>query len=533
MPTQSIPAPAPPATGRRWLGRAVIVAVVVAAVGVCAPIAAAEAPTIAAAFAPADVSPGQTSTLTFTLANGGAAAITNVAFSDDFQTLGSALTPSNPSTTCPTATVGIGASGGGGGGGLQLSFHATTLGAGAQCLITVPVFATQSGNFSTTSNPLTADGITAGPTATAAITVATAPQISAAFMPQAIDVGTAARLSITIVDGNESVNLTGVNFTGTLSSGLSIASPAEPQSPCGQLSAATGSTSFSFSGGTLKPFNECTVSFAVSGAGAGQQSATISKPGSTEGGLGTAPPTATVNVVGPPSVLFGIPSSGAVYEVGQSLSAQYSCADDPTLMAPTCAGTLPNGAPLDTSTPGTFSFSVTATSLDGQTSEQTISYSVLRAVPPPPPSGCPAAPRGGSRTAIGPARLGMTWAQAKTAFRGSSVRRRRRSESFCLRPAGIEIGYAPSGHAVWISTRASVDPVRGIASGASLTSAERKLPHGVSLTHSGQRWYVVPGGPASAVFGARDGTVDVVGIADGRLTRGRASDRSLVITFAR
>jgi uncharacterized repeat protein (TIGR01451 family) len=591
----------------------VIAAAMLGAIGMCAPAAAAvQMPTLTASFAPPDINPGQSSMLTFALKNNDPNPLTNVGFTQPAPS--GLFFQQNAATTCPGAVAGVGTTGATG----QLVFTDMSLAAGAECVVTVGVFATQAGVVTTISDPLTADRIASGPTASATLTVATAPQISAAFALDAVIVGTNTRLSVTIVDANQGVSLTGVNFTGTLSSGLSIASPPNPQSPCGQLTAPDGSASFGFSGGTLAPFQPCTVSFDVAGAGAGQQTATISKPASVEGGTAANGATATVKVLGPPSVSVAVPASGAVYDVGQTLAADFSCSDDPNgpgVVA--CSGTQPSGTPIDTGRPGTYSFSVTATSGDGQTTEQTISYSVQLfaptnvaapaisgeptpgaklacapggwtdgpvaiayqwqrngvalsaatgatyavqrldqgstltcavaarnaagtahaasgrlAIPVVPAPGCPAVRHRTGRTAIGPARLGMTRTEARAAFSGSSVRHRRRSDTFCLTPAGIQLGYA-NRHAVWVSARAPVYSVRGIAPGASLSSAARRLPGGVLLTHAGERWYVVPGSPASAVFGARDGVVEVVAIADPRFAGDRAADLALLTAFAR
>ena len=80
-------------------------------------------------------------------------------------------------------------------------------------------------------------------------------------------------------------------------------------------------------------------------------------------------------VVAPPAATISTPGSGTAYTEGESVAAAYSCSS----AAPGsvgCAGTVPPGAPLDTSL-GTHSFSVTATDADGVSVTQTISYSVV------------------------------------------------------------------------------------------------------------------------------------------------------------
>jgi hypothetical protein len=84
---------------------------------------------------------------------------------------------------------------------------------------------------------------------------------------------------------------------------------------------------------------------------------------------------------GPPTASIATPLDGASYSQGQVVSASFSCRDAtgaPGLDSLNgCAGTVANGAPIDTSAPGVHSFAVTATSLDGQATTTTISYTVI------------------------------------------------------------------------------------------------------------------------------------------------------------
>lgn len=76
------------------------------------------------------------------------------------------------------------------------------------------------------------------------------------------------------------------------------------------------------------------------------------------------------------------PASGATYNQGQVVDASYNCAEGafgPALLSGSagCTGPVADGAAIDTSTTGSRSFAVTATSADGQTTTQTVSYTVL------------------------------------------------------------------------------------------------------------------------------------------------------------
>jgi len=82
---------------------------------------------------------------------------------------------------------------------------------------------------------------------------------------------------------------------------------------------------------------------------------------------------------GMPSVSITTPASGASYRFGQDVSASYSCSDGangPGIGS--CLGTVAGGSPINSAKAGKHSFVVTATSKDGKTVTDTVSYTVLR-----------------------------------------------------------------------------------------------------------------------------------------------------------
>jgi hypothetical protein len=96
---------------------------------------------------------------------------------------------------------------------------------------------------------------------------------------------------------------------------------------------------------------------------------------SGDGQTGTA--SVSYTVAAAPSMSISSPMSGGKFSEGQTVLASFGCTDGthgPGIS--TCVGTVAPGSPINTTTPGQHSFTVTATSLDGQTATKTVSYTV-------------------------------------------------------------------------------------------------------------------------------------------------------------
>jgi hypothetical protein len=79
----------------------------------------------------------------------------------------------------------------------------------------------------------------------------------------------------------------------------------------------------------------------------------------------------------PPTIKISSPVDGTTVKSKSTLIASYSCADQGSgIAAGGCTGSVPNGSTINTSKTGTFSFTVTAKDVAGNTVTKTISYTV-------------------------------------------------------------------------------------------------------------------------------------------------------------
>jgi Ca2+-binding RTX toxin-like protein len=87
-------------------------------------------------------------------------------------------------------------------------------------------------------------------------------------------------------------------------------------------------------------------------------------------------PPSTVIDRASPVVTVVSPAAGAVYEQGATVLADYSCRDDGSGIV-SCDAPVADGSPLDTTTPGSFQFTVTGIDAAGNTATATRSYEVV------------------------------------------------------------------------------------------------------------------------------------------------------------
>jgi hypothetical protein len=79
--------------------------------------------------------------------------------------------------------------------------------------------------------------------------------------------------------------------------------------------------------------------------------------------------------VTPPTITIVTPEEGASYEQGRPVTASYSCADETSV--PSCDGPVASGAAINTSTIGSFDFTVVAKDAAGNQQTATRHYSVV------------------------------------------------------------------------------------------------------------------------------------------------------------
>jgi Tol biopolymer transport system component len=171
--------------------------------------------------------------------------------------------------------------------------------------------------------------------------------------------------------------------------------PSPPQAPRVQIFSPTV-TGLYFPGTTDHVFYTCTsdISFVVSCigsqpfgaivdtsfAGLHQFSVTATD---LEGRQTTATVSYTVLDFTPPTIQLRTPVDGGTYDVGEDATVDFACSDGVGGSGIRyCAGTRPNGAPLDTTHVGSFTFQVTALDGANNIATATATYRVLDRTPP-------------------------------------------------------------------------------------------------------------------------------------------------------
>jgi len=218
-------------------------------------------------FSPASIIPGGNSLLRIDVFAPSDTNLTNYSITDNLP-LGVTVSNSTAPTItgCGTTAVFTAPTGA-----ASISLTNGMILAGQRCRIDVYVTSSTPGlhvntippaNITNNENRAPASDLTSG------LTVTTNPNLSIqlvkGFNPLTVFGGSASTMSIQLINpGN--VALTGITFPDTMPTGMIIANPPNPDvGTCGgAIPAVAGTSSFTFSGGSLPPFGNCTLTLSV------------------------------------------------------------------------------------------------------------------------------------------------------------------------------------------------------------------------------------------------------------------------------
>ena len=254
-------------------------------------------PTVTKSFTPTQIKVGETSVMTFSVANPNAAlSLNNISFSDTFP---AGIEVDNP--VVATNTCGGSFSPPLAGGATSFSYSGGSRAGGASpCTISIQVKATVAGLKNNTTGAISSTETGTGATSnTATLTVVGAPTLAKAFTPATVVFGQTSSLGFTITNSNPTLALSGIVFTDTLPAGLTVATSG-PTATCGGMLTTTAPNTINFTGGTLAAGNPnpttCNFSVPVSYAQAGTFNNTSGVISATESGAGTTSNLATLTV---------------------------------------------------------------------------------------------------------------------------------------------------------------------------------------------------------------------------------------------
>ena len=271
-------------------------------------------PSMSKGFGATSIAANASTTLTFTITNpaSNTLAESGVAFTDTLPAGLVVSTPNGLSNTCggtPTALAGS----------TSISLTGGSIPVNSSCTIAVNVTGTTEGQKINTSGAVSSTNGGTGNTASATVTVAAPPTITAAFGNAQIPLNGSTSLTFNITSPNSAITLHGVAFTDSLPSGLVIASPSGLTTTCdGTTTANDGAGSLSLAGASLTAGASCTISLNVTGTAFGVKNNATGAITSAEGGTGATSNTTTVTVIGPPTISATF--AGATVPLNQSIN---------------------------------------------------------------------------------------------------------------------------------------------------------------------------------------------------------------------
>jgi len=309
-------------------------------------------PTITKVFGAAQIGIGANTTMTFTINNTNAAAVTGANFVD---TLPAGLTVATPNglvgNTCTppgsiTATAGS----------TSVTLAGATIAGNASCTFTLNVTGVAAGaqnNCVTigTGNAGTGNQSCALLTVLAAPPILTPPSIVKTFGAATIALGGTTTLTF-VLNNTNTTALTGTGFTDTLPAGLSVATPnglaGNTCTPPGTITATAGAGVVSLAGATLAAGGGCTFTINVTGTAIGVQTNSVTVTDTVAGTGNTS--TTGLTVIGPPVIAKSFGATILNFAGGTTLSFKITN-PNPTTALTGVAVTDPLPAGLIVATP--------------------------------------------------------------------------------------------------------------------------------------------------------------------------------------
>jgi uncharacterized repeat protein (TIGR01451 family) len=245
-------------------------------------------PGITKAFSPTTILANATSTVTFTITNNSAVALSGMNFSDPLTTMVVAGTPAI-SNTCGGTVTAVAASS-------SISLASGTLAASSTCTISVNVTSSSGGILSNTATGVasTQSGAAGTPSNTAQLTVIAPPTIVKTFAHASEQSGVPSPMTIVVSNPNTTTTITGAAFTDTYPAGLINSTPANVTLNCSSGSTATlaggasGGSTVGISAGSLLPGGSCTINIDVQGSTTGSKVNSTGTVTTTNAGTGAA-----------------------------------------------------------------------------------------------------------------------------------------------------------------------------------------------------------------------------------------------------
>ncbi|MBK6980974.1 MAG: hypothetical protein IPH30_05335 [Betaproteobacteria bacterium] len=258
------------------------------------------------AFAPAAITAGTVSRLTFTITNGaGNPAQANLAFTETLPAGVAIAAVPNTASTCTGGSVNAP------GGGATLALSGASFAAGGTtCTVGVDVTSATPGAYN--NLPANISGLSPGLSAaglSATLTVNAAPALTKAFNPASVAPGAVSTLTFTITNGAGNPAQAGLGFTDTLPGAVVVAATPTVQTNCPAgggfaapgftVTAGAGSGTVAVSGAALNAgVASCEVRVNVTAGVVGNYNNNSSNLGALAGGLTAAGANATLSVVG-------------------------------------------------------------------------------------------------------------------------------------------------------------------------------------------------------------------------------------------